>query len=251
MKLVKAILASAVVCLFASPCYATCHVFIVAKDGSIWIGSDTLEQDLYDGHVVSNLTKCKVVIQRGRIIFNAGWFTDTTLLRSAEANLPGTKAMTTAQSLEHLLAQYHWEPAGTAIDPHFFAQHSGVIQVDHGVYSAALCSLSTNHNNGFHQPIYLTIAGIPHGYGDSVDEAKAKAAKDFTFRRWVSEHPKVEILTILKKESILHHDTVGEPYTIFVLHKNGTVSDYSQKHVCEIPPDARYRRNQSSLHHTK
>jgi hypothetical protein len=235
-----------------SSCHATSHAFVKDKNGNVWLVSDTLKTHYESDGTQTQSTVCKVVIRRGRFIFNAGAFTSVDLLQSDEALLPIADVDITAHSIASLLHKYYWLPDFAPADPDISAQSATIIQVNNGVFSTRTITLSRDGRR-FNVTYVLPpfIAGILHGYGDLVTEEGRDATSNSRLREPIAQHPEAELLKILQKESVLHPDTVGKPYTIFVLHKNGTVSDYSQKHVCEIPPDARHRSSRSSSRRTK
>ncbi len=239
------VLMLSVVSIVVPQCYATSHAFVMSSDGEVWIVSDTLSvNDEYSYYLHSWIEKkstvCKVTIQRGRIIFNAGSFMNASLLLQQEAALPFGDFMATAHAIDPLLSQHRSLYPGASSSPTYSDKRAGVIQVQDGVYAAVLTNL-LNDGEVIDERISSIMSGVPHGFGTYVMKMTDNAFNSAALRKQIAEHPEDQLLKILELEASAPNSDVGPPFTIFLLHKDGTVSDYSQKHVCEIPTDAIYR----------
>jgi hypothetical protein len=148
----------------------------------------------------------------------------------------------TIDSIDKLMFKYRG-PISASTSPTYSDKNAGVIQVTDGVYSAELTSLLNNLKIA-DQDVPLTL-GIPYGFEPEVEKAHAAAVADAVLRKQIAEHSEAQLLKILELEASQPNSNVGPPFTIFLLHKDGTVSDYSQRHICNIPPDALYRVPQS------
>lgn len=232
-------------CILISPCYATSHIFVMSDKGDVWLVSDTLEVNRDYSYylkrdIVTKATVCKVSLERGRIVFDAGFFTDAAQMRSAVLALPSRDVDVVAENTKPILKQYSWNPPTVPIDPHLIAHAAGIIQVVNGVFSADLIELATDLQT--FNPLVVRppiTAGIPHGFGPVVDTERHAAETDSNIRLKISEHPEAELLRMVKEATHLDPDSIGPPFTVLVLHKDGTVSDYSSKPVCTIPENAR------------
>lgn len=220
--------------------YATSEAFVRGR-GGVWVASDTLLSHADNGHVTKS-TICKVIVQRGRIMFNAGEFSDVRRLMTVEAGVPQADFETSSRFIATLLRQYSWLPDGSPTDPSWGGQSFGVVQVVNGLYSGGMVTLSVDLHHYHKSPVLPPFtAGIPHGFSDAVERERIAAQTDAALRRWISEHPKAELLKMLREETQNPLEGVAPPYTVFLLHEDGTVSDYSRVHVCKIPEDALYR----------
>ena len=236
-------------CILISPCYATSHAYVLSDKGEVWLVSDTLEVHtersmLFDGLFQTKVTVCKVIVERGRLMFNTGSFSDLSQLESEESTLPLSDFETTEKRIEPLLLKYRMvaldsgEPMGW--------QSAGWVQVSRGVYSGGMVNFQFTrtakpgilHEGGDTRPILHLIPGVPQGFGPLVDTMHHKTYYDHELSKRISEHPRAALLKILQQEAIENPDSIGPPYTIFLLHKDGTVSDYSKTPVCKIPADA-------------
>jgi hypothetical protein len=203
--------------------------------------SDTLRKHYDNGHVTRSTT-CKVIVQRGRIMFNAGAFSDLEDLMTAEATVPHGDVDTTSLAIEPLLHRYSWLPDWAPTDPNIGAQSFGIVQVVNGIYSAEMMTLSVDLRHYVRRPILPPFtAGIPHGFGKVLERKRIAAQTDAALRKRISNHPRAELLKMLREEALDPSEQVAAPYTVFLLHTDGTVSDYSRVHVCKISKDALYR----------
>ena len=218
---------------------ATSHVFVRNEQG-VWLASDSLVIHR-DGMRVTRSKQCKVSITRGRVFFNAGSFKNMKLLLYQESDLTLDSFENTTPTVLELLKNNR---SDFRDDPHYSQNRSvvvntGILQVKNSVFRAEMIgwtdSLAVSRN-----PILDFKVGIPHGFGESVDRVRDAAAKDPKLAARIASHPKEELLKILKEESIMHRATVGEPFTVFLLHIDGTVSDFSDQKVCEIPDNAQH-----------
>lgn len=233
--LCKMALAFAICVAATKTCYATSHAFVADETGEVWLVSDTLLSHS-DGLHKTKYTICKVVIQRGRIIFNAGKFSSVPRLMDAEAAVPWEDFDLTATSVTKLLWQYRQE-GDFQLDPRISDRMAGAIITINGEYTGGMFG-DIDADRSFSEPVYEFIPGVPHGFGDYVEKMHRDAFTNPAIRDRIAKNPKEELLKILEKESIDNPDVTGPPYTIFLLHRDGTVSDYSQEHVCHIPPNA-------------
>jgi hypothetical protein len=214
---------------------ATAHVFIQTKEG-VWLGSDSLNLHTSEGGKQNSSSKCKVVISRGRLIFNAGYFKDVDLLTSQEAALPINKAETTMDSILELLKTNHMDTWGIPnYTPGGFIVVAGILQVDHHVFTKLMSAQRDDFKD--HQE-FFTKMGVPYGVADSMAQFREAALIDPAIAAWITANPKKELLKILNQEATTRSDLVGKPFTIFLLHNDGTVSDYSDQPLCTIPADA-------------
>jgi hypothetical protein len=182
---------------------ATSHVFVRNSEG-VWLASDSLVIH-NDGKQVTSSKQCKVAISRGQLFFNTGFFKDMKLLRSQESALPFANMAATEASVNELLKTNHMDMS----------------------------------NDPKHTPDQLVVnAGILHGFGDAVNRVRDAAGKDPVLATRIAKNPKQELLKVLEEEAIMRNGEVEGPFTVLLLHNDGTVSDYSDQHLCVIPESA-------------
>jgi hypothetical protein len=93
--------------------------------------------------------------------------------------------------------------------------------------------------------------GIPHGFPDPiVVQFRDAAVNDPAIAAWNAAHPREELLKILNQEATTRSDLVEPPFTILLLHNDGTVSDYSDQPLCTIPANAVHVEQGDSKHVT-
>ena len=209
----------------------------------VWLVSDTLALHTDCNYYLKTCsttksTACKVVIQRGRLIFNAGAFSSIPNIEKEEKEIPLSGVKPTSVSNAHLQQKYCME--GYCL-PNSFPERfqlTGVVEAIGGEYSGVKVDSSMNPDNptGYIVPL---DPGLADGYGDVIERVHKEARTDSVLRKKLAANPKEELLKILKEEADSDSKYTGPPFTVLVLHKDGTVSDYSQKHVCDIPADAR------------
>ena len=94
------------------------------------------------------------------------------------------------------------------------------------------------------EPIYVNYNdGIPHGIG-RISFQTIKQNLTTGQRDKLISSPVEELTRILESESHDPSSSVGAPFTVLLLHLDGTISDESSgpgKGVCKIPTDALYR----------
>jgi hypothetical protein len=229
------------IALITPLCKATSHAFVMSDKGDVWLVSDTLSVNFTSSFYLRTLIKtkstaCKVNVQRGRMIFIAGSFNSASLLHQDLADLPfESPNQKTIDSIDKLMWK-HRAPFSASTSPTYSDKNAGVIQVTDGVYSAKLTSL-LNDLRIFNQDLPLTV-GVPYGFETEVIKAHDAAVSNPVLRKLTAEHPEAELLKILEREASQPNSDVGPPFTIFQLHKDGTISDHSTSHVCKVPVDA-------------
>jgi hypothetical protein len=86
---------------------ATSHAFVRNEHG-VGLASDSLNINK-DGKLITKSQVCKVVISKGRLLFNAGYFQDVRLLMRQEAALPFEDIRVTKKRVVQLLASNHMD----------------------------------------------------------------------------------------------------------------------------------------------
>jgi hypothetical protein len=232
----KSLYVSLICLLTAMTCHATAHVFVQTSEG-VWLASDSLWRHTSADGSKTSWPGCKVVVSRGRLIFNAGQFKDSKLLMMQESTLPfAVDIETTKTSLVSLFADNNpYSPEDRP--PSKFSLSGGILQVHNSVFQEQ--KFGQNVDRGVDtRTIDATFIGIPHGFGIAVEKARNAALKDPEYAARIAKNPKEELLKILGDEVTIHSDEVGPPFTVLLLHNDGTVSDYSDKRICLMPFDA-------------
>jgi len=160
------------------------------------------------------------------------------LLRSQEAALPFEDAKVTKALILELLKTNHMDltrdPTHTADQ---LVVNSGILQVDgHGF--TELMFGQTDDLRLQSMPVNEIKMGVPHGFGTTINRVRDEAYKDPALAAWIAGHPKEELLKILNEEASTRPTEVEPPFTVLLLHNDGTVSDYSDQPLCTIPADA-------------
>jgi hypothetical protein len=205
----------------------------------VWLASDTLVIH-NDGQRFTSSHGCKVVISHGQIFFNMGFFKDVKLLVSQEEKLPFDSIDNTQKAILELLKTNHMDlsrdPKHT---PNQMIVNTGILQVENSVYRARMVG-QTDDLRPMDRYVKEFKMGIPHGYGDAVERVRHAAADDPAVAERIAKNPKQELLKILGEESIMRNDEVQGPFTVLLLHPDGTVSDYSDESFCTIPDSAKH-----------
>ena len=217
-------------------CSATSHVFVLNEDG-VWLVSDTLWLHS-DGITVTSFNKCKVVMTKGRIIFNAGGFTDLNALHEQENALPVEDIQVTEAKAMDLMKPYLQRTLLPNSDR--MVMHVGIIQVQDGVFTARWAGLSEDLTKGYDAYVKAFRPGVPHGYGDIVTKVNAETLTDPAVEQRIAKDPKAELIKILEEETKNHPGLVGPPYSVLLLHRDGTISDMSDTLACEVPKEIEY-----------
>ncbi len=207
---------------------ATEEVF-VATDEGIWIAADTVRVHTggVGGPTVSTL--CKLYVTPGRIFFDAGAFRDLTELARNEIALPLEDPMRTGQKVMILLLGNHQDIS----DPQNQGNGAGFVQVRNGSFEAQLIDLNSNLVDHNWRPVYLTMKGVPHGFGINVDERREEAAHDPRIAARFMAHPKAELLTMLDAASKVADSGVGPPFSVMLLRADGSIQDRSDNSICK------------------
>jgi hypothetical protein len=221
--------------------HATVHVFVQTSEG-VWLASDSLI--VHNGEKVNH---CKVVISRSRLIFNTGDFRDSTLLRSEESTLPFADIKATIAAMVPLFSTNHMHSPGQ-YSPLLADVAGGVVQVHDSVFQEQMFQQNVDLAT-FQIPVNIMI-GIPRGFGDAVNEANVAARKDSVYAARIASHPKEELLKIVADEATRRPSEVGPPFSVLLLHNDGTVSDYSDERFCTIPADAAHVEHADPEHVT-
>jgi hypothetical protein len=217
-------------------CRATSHVFVLNEDG-VWLVSDTLWLH-NDGNTVTSFNKCKVVMTKGRLIFNAGGFTDLTALREQENALPIEDIRATEAKAVNLMKPYLQRTMFPNSD--LMVMNVGIIQVQDGVFAARWAGLSQDLSEGYDDWVKTFRPGVPHGYGDIVKKVNAETLTDPTVEERIAKNPKGELIKMLEEETKSRPEVVGPPFSVLLLHRDGTISDMSDTPICEVPKDIEY-----------
>jgi hypothetical protein len=185
------------------------------------------------------LTVCKVSIVKGRLIFNAGFFKSIPLIKSQEDALPIQPISVTADNLFQLMSTNHQD---VTEDPKYssslFVVNVGVVQVANGQFSVNILGQTDALGNETRYVKEFKF-GVPHGYGESIEHVQEATAADPSLAQKIASDPKAELLKLLNEETILNPAVKG-PFTILLLRNDGTVSDFSDEPLCEVPPEAVY-----------
>jgi hypothetical protein len=175
----KSLCVSLIFFLTATTGHATAHVFVQTSEG-VWLGSDSLI--IHKGHAVN---RCKVVISRGRLIFNAGFFKDSTLLRVEEAALPLKDARATRDAILELLKTNHMDLTGDPKHtPDQAVVNAGILQVDGEVFTELMFGQADDLRTAGRYVKDLKM-GVPHGFGDSINRVRDAAYKDPALATWI------------------------------------------------------------------
>lgn len=240
MKILSIVLFSLFAALTPCPCLATYHVFVRTPEG-VWLASDSLLLHS-DGHVTTKRIVCKVVVARNRLIFSAGEFKNLPELMRQEEELPLADEYTTTHALGNILLTAHQDKLRTLSESReIFDVSARVIQVTNGNFEAyaAYQNASLETTDRYLPPPFEE--GLPH----DLQGVKSELTKDDTSpqaQKAFLSNPKRELLRVMRRVAS-HNQTVGQPFTILLLHPDGTVSDVSDadgRGLCSIPKNARY-----------
>jgi len=228
------------------PLGATTHVWVETDEG-VWLASDTLIIHTSDDGIKTNRTACKVVLSPGRMIFNAGGFRNWEELQKDESLLPNDEIDVTTKKLLSIMLGNHKDYLlnNPGINPKGYSEFVWVIQVGKNGFKEARCQETIDQTESECPRISSTI-GVPYGIGKVVDFAKARALQDESYRKQILANPKVELIKLLDAEALVQNGKTAPPYSVFLLHPDGTVSDYSDQHVCEIPKEVTVRNEHVS-----
>jgi hypothetical protein len=224
--------------LFTTGSNATSHVFVRNEEG-VWLASDSLQYH-NDGQRITASHVCKVAISKGQLFFNAGFFKNLTLLKEQESALPFASLDVTRDSIGRLLLSNHMDLSqDPRHNPTQLVVNTGTLQVENSVFRAVMTG-QTDSMKDYDKFVLKFTIGIPHGYGTVVDRVRDLAAQDPTAAARIAANPKAELLNILEEEAIMRPSEVEGPFTVLLLHNDGTVSDFSDKPLCMIPENAQY-----------
>ena len=230
-------------------CHGTDHVFVRNNEG-VWLVSDSLWSH-NDGSQISRTHKCKVVISRGRLIFNQGHFKDLSLLMSQESALPFADIDTTEKSLWGLMATNHMDKHGDPrYTPDLAVVVTGIVQVEKSVFSAKIIGQPDNLK-GAEWIVKKWIMGVPHGLSSASKQSHDVATKNSAVAARIANNPKAELLKIITDESVSDPDEIGGPFTVLLLRNDGTVSDFSDNSLCSIPANAAHLKTRTHRTHAK
>jgi hypothetical protein len=221
------------------PSEATSQIFVMNNDG-VWLASDTLNIHNTQDGVQTRSEICKFVMRRGSVIFNAGSFSDIHKLQEEQMKLQISEldSQDMINNVTNLLLKYHADVPYH--DPNASELMTGIVTVKDGAFSAELYFEQEDLAHYDRKPILKFIPGHPHGFGDLVTKTRDAAFYDPALRAKIAANPKKELLQILSDEASEPGSLVGPPYTVLLLHPDGTISDYSDNNVCVVPKDAEY-----------
>jgi hypothetical protein len=240
-------LAGLSLCLQSVSCMASAVVFARNEEG-VWLVSDSLEGHS-DGSQTTYSHRCKVVISRGRLIFNVGHFKDLLLLRSQEADLPFENIDVTKNAITKLLETNHMDMSGDPKNaPNLLVVNTGIVQVEDSIFQARMIGQMDSMQNAI-RFIKDWKMGFPHGMGDATQLARDESLLDPEVAARIMENPKTELMKIMMEEVKSRPDEVGGPFTILLLHSDGTISDFSDNSLCRVPPDVVHKLTPICPHH--
>ena len=141
-------------------------------------------------------------------------------------------------SVSRVLSKYAKLKPGD--DPNIAYWRAGIIAVNDNTFAAEFYRLH-NVEGPQHKEPRISPIGVPDGLGVLTEKFQDAAKADAEYRNKIETNPKEELIKILEEEAKAAPQVVGGPYTVFLLHPDGTISDYSEKKYCEIPKDAEYQ----------
>jgi hypothetical protein len=220
----------------ACPCSATTHIFVLNKEG-IWVGSDSLG---YRKGVERAF--CKVAASHKRLILNTGSFVDVDKLVRDENELPEMSFLAMQDALAALLKKSVLLDKDYLVKPVSGDPVSGgeiiLLQFVDGQPRAEAMVISPLGDEW--RRWFKLVDGQPHGVGipQLVDSFNLSAKEGSSGAAEVAKNPKVEILRMLQAEADALPGFSGPPYSVLLLKPDGTISDFSEKPVCAVPPKA-------------
>jgi hypothetical protein len=117
------------------PAMATEHL-LVANEQGVWLGSDSLALH-NDGKETTQSQHCKVVISRGRLIFNMGYFKDLALLEAQETKLPFASLDVTMNSILDFMKTNQSDVSNAPwYSKNNVYVNSGIVQAQNTIFSA-------------------------------------------------------------------------------------------------------------------
>jgi hypothetical protein len=159
----------------------------------------------------------------------------------SEVMLPlGSLDITVEGILDLMRDNFRVLPPELANRPDIFPEVGGLIQVMDGTFTSAKVQLASDHVHQSHW-VFVLRPGEPHGFGsDEVYEANQRGIKDSQYRLQMQVDPKLELTKILDKEAADGTGKVSGPFTVLLMHTDGSISDYSDRQICSVPEDARH-----------
>jgi hypothetical protein len=219
---------------------ATSHYLVRNKDG-VWLVSDTLVVKYNSTGSEPELSHiCKVGLRKGSMTFARGYFREIQPLLD-ELNTLSVSDLYSFEmmnSVSGVLLKYALVKRGD--DLNNASWQAGIIAVKDETFAAEFYRLHNAQGPQRKEP-RISPLGVPDGLGVLADKFQDAANADDEYRNKIEKNPKEELIKILEEEAKAAPQVVGGPYTVFLLHSDGTISDYSEKKYCEIPKDAAYQ----------
>ena len=189
-------------------------------------------------HFGQRYTVCKAYLSPNRIMFSAGHFRELDQMPKDFENLPLADLGSTVDNMLRIMRWNMQDPASPPLQPdHFFSAASlGVIQFREGHVEAKLGALGTDYAQVAYRDIDPAKFGVPRGLGtQQVIDRTHEVEANPTLAAQIAEHPKEELLRLLKSEAAEPNTNVGGPFTVLLMDNNGVVTDHSDNLVCLVP----------------
>jgi len=228
---------------------ATSHIWVLTPDG-VWLASDSLleHHDYFRGpSSYSNI--CKVQISRGRFLVNRGDFRSVSDLARSEQALPFADPLSTInRMIEIMQGNHQGQYPQLSGNQHSPIEDAVVIERFENKFMTGLGTVEPNLSADTPVILELKMAELFALGNQRLDKPAYRSRTNSTYQAELIMNPKLELLRLLALEAIDEPTAIGPPYTVLLLHPDGSVSDYSDTPLCEIPSDAQYHSaSQSSM----